>query len=212
MPSILCTFVCHLHRSTTRTKTRKTTRAPRARQKALPPKQLPKSPSHSSTAQRPPTSGSGDHESTSTPPPTSPTPSSEDPLPTNATNPPPQRSPSPHSTSSRLLPPPRSRRSLSERLRLAARDAQTPTTSRGLVTSEARTPTQQSVVPTSRGEMIRNLYKLSAKELAQPTEYEARTQRKGSRQARDKTPPTQKTPQLHQFKSFVVESPTKSPR
>lgn len=201
-----------IHRSTSRTKSRKTTRASKARQKAPPPKQHPSSPSHSSTSEQLPTTGSSDHERASRAPPTSPALTPEDPLPTNITIPLPQTSPPPHSTSSRLLPPARCRRSLSERLRLAASDAQTPSTSRGLVTSEARTPVPQSVAPTSRAEMIRNLYKLSAKELARPTEHEERAQRRGGQQARDKTPPTQKMPQLHQFKSFVVESPTKSPR
>ena len=65
---------------------------------------------------------------------------------------------------------------------------------------------------TSHGDMVRNLYKLSAKELAQSTGPEARLRVRASRQAKGKAPVAPSTPQLHQFKSFVVESPTKSPR
>ena len=64
---------------------------------------------------------------------------------------------------------------------------------------------------------IRRLRGLSAKELAQLTDPERRLSARVAvrRQNKGKSPaplPTPCTPQLHQFKSFIVESPTKSPR
>ena len=61
---------------------------------------------------------------------------------------------------------------------------------------------------------IRRLCGLSAKELAQQTEPERRMSARVARRNKGKSPttPTSRAPQLHQFKSFVVQSPTKSPR
>ena len=67
--------------------------------------------------------------------------------------------------------------------------------------------------PLSSTEAISRLYKLSARELAQKTEPERRTATAVRRsKGKSPAPPTPHAPQLHQFKSFVVLSPTKSPR
>lgn len=61
-----------------------------------------------------------------------------------------------------------------------------------------------------KSDLVRQLYGLSAKELTVHTEPE----RQLAHQKNSKCPatPTSRGPQLRQFKSFVVESPTKSPR
>ena len=69
-------------------------------------------------------------------------------------------------------------------------------------------------------ESVRHLRGMSARELAQLTDPERRMsarvavryQRKGKSPAPPPSTTTSHTPQLHQFKSFIVESPTKSPR
>lgn len=72
-----------------------------------------------------------------------------------------------------------------------------------------------SDVDSSSGtDIVSRLYRLSARELTQHTEPEQRLRTRESRRTKGKAPvtPTSRAPQLHQFKSFVVESPTKSPR
>lgn len=71
-----------------------------------------------------------------------------------------------------------------------------------------------SDVDSSSGtDIVSRLYRLSARELTQHTEPEQRLRTRESRRTKGKAPvtPTSRAPQLHQFKSFVVESPTKSP-
>ena len=101
---------------------------------------------------------------------------------------------------------------------LSAKELAQPTQSERQTHRKKSVPTSSSSSSSTvsdSADSIRKLYRLSVKELAQQTEPERRmSARVAAARGRGKSPatPTPRTPQLQQFKSFVVESPTKSPR
>lgn len=147
---------------------------------------------------------------------------------------------------SQALPPPRSRKNLAQRMKLASSDPETsslsthsPQTSNSSTRRKLPTKTipakdlaqrTQTVKNKTRGEsssssdnttggsdrsdLVKRLYSLSAKELTLHTEPERALRGNPSHRTNSKCPatPTSRGPQLHKFKSFVMESPTKSPR
>lgn len=153
----------------------------------------------------------------------------------------PPSSPTASPPASQNLPPARSRKNLAQRMKLASSDPHTSSTTTHppqttnsstqdkllakIISAKDVAQCTRSVKKTlaepsssgdhttggsDRSDLVRRLYSLSAKELALRTDPE----RQLARTNNSKCPatPTSRGPQLHQFKSFVVESPTKSPR
>lgn len=122
----------------------------------------------------------------------------------------------PHTSSTTTHPPQTTNSSTQDKLlaktipNISAKDVAQCTRSVKKTLAEPSSSGDHTTAGSDRSDLVRRLYNLSAKELALCTDPERQLARKNN--SKCPATPTSHGPQLHQFKSFVVESPTKSPR